>query len=152
VGNLPEDRLGVTLGYNIYIDSDAAGRGWQAMDLLSVVTHELGHVLGFDHDSAGAIPVMRDSLDAGTYSAVAAGDGTFVIELGAAASTAAGFFAVAATEQQAAGQDADGAPKVLPSPATKFEALAKLLDAGRAGKYNSSFDSLGRALLNKKDR
>src|SRR5262249_59475427 len=43
-GNLPEDRLGLTLGNTIYIDSNAAGRGWQTMDLASVVMHELGHV------------------------------------------------------------------------------------------------------------
>jgi Ca2+-binding RTX toxin-like protein len=67
VGNLPEDRLGVTLGHDIYIDSDAAGRGWQTMDLASVVMHELGHVLGFDHDDAGAIPVMNGTLDAGAH-------------------------------------------------------------------------------------
>jgi len=96
--------------------------------------------------------VMRDSLDAGTYPAVAARDGTFVIALGAAASTPAGFFAVSAMEQQAVGQDADGAPKVLPSPAMKFEVLAKLVDAGRSGKYGA-YDTLGRALLGKsKDR
>ncbi|HTE37397.1 MAG TPA: hypothetical protein VK630_12710, partial [Reyranella sp.] len=69
VGNLPGDRIGVTLGYNIYIDSDAAGRGWQTMDLASVVMHELGHVLGFDHDDAGAIPVMNGTLDAGAHGA-----------------------------------------------------------------------------------
>jgi Ca2+-binding RTX toxin-like protein len=67
VGNLPGDRIGVTLGYDIYIDSDAAGRGWQTMDLASVVMHELGHVLGFDHDDAGAIPVMNGILDAGAH-------------------------------------------------------------------------------------
>ena len=147
VGNLPEDRLGVTLGYNIYIDSDAAGRGWQTMDLLSVVTHELGHVLGFDHDTAGALPVMRDSLDAGTDSTVTVRDGSFVIDLGAAANTPAGFFAVAGMEQ---GQDASGAPKILApaAPNTKLETLAKLLDFGRSGKPGG-FDSLGRALLGK---
>ena len=37
------------------------------MDLLSVVTHELGHVLGFDHDDAGAIPVMNGTLDADAH-------------------------------------------------------------------------------------
>ncbi|HKS60779.1 MAG TPA: hypothetical protein VJT13_03715, partial [Xanthobacteraceae bacterium] len=67
VGNLPGDRLGLTLGSTIYIDVDAAGRGWQAMDLLSVVTHELGHVLGLDHDDADTTPVMNETLDAGAH-------------------------------------------------------------------------------------
>jgi hypothetical protein len=67
VGNLPGDRLGMTLGHDVYIDSDAAGRGWQAMDLLSVVMYELGHVLGFDHDDADTIPVMNETLDAGAH-------------------------------------------------------------------------------------
>jgi Ca2+-binding RTX toxin-like protein len=64
-GNLPGDRLGLALGVNVYIDSDAAGRGWQTMDLLSVVAHELGHLLGFDHNDAGAVPVMNETLEAG---------------------------------------------------------------------------------------
>src|SRR5262249_46173309 len=44
--------------------SDAAGR----MDLLTVLTHEMGHVLGFDHADAGQAPgsVMSDSLQDGT--------------------------------------------------------------------------------------
>jgi hypothetical protein len=42
----------------------AAGRPWI---WLSVVMHELGHVLGFDHDDAGAIPVMNGTLDAGAH-------------------------------------------------------------------------------------
>lgn len=36
------------------------------MDLLSVVMHELGHVLGFDHDEEG---VMAETLAAGVRSA-----------------------------------------------------------------------------------
>jgi hypothetical protein len=75
VGNLPQDRLGVTFGGQVYIDSTAAGRGWFVdvtpfdnaefsaadntqfvassfspasgqMDLLTVVLHELANVLG----------------------------------------------------------------------------------------------------------
>jgi Ca2+-binding RTX toxin-like protein len=71
IGNLPGDRIGATLGYSVYIDSDAAGRGWQdageygRMDLLTVVMHELGHVLGFDHDDADTILVMQENLDSG---------------------------------------------------------------------------------------
>ena len=42
--------------------SEAFGR----MDLLTVVMHEIGHVLGFDHDDAAQYAVMRDELEAGT--------------------------------------------------------------------------------------
>ena len=108
VGNLPEDRLGVTLGYDIYIDSDAAGRGWQTMDLVSVVMHELGHVLGFDHDDAGAIPVMNGTLDVGAH-----------YQLGTAGNTAAslglaGFFTGADIAQQVIDQQSSDASIVTP--------------------------------------
>ena len=50
----------------VWIDRDAAGFGWDVgatstgMDLLSVVTHELGHKLGLDHAT------MDDALAPGT--------------------------------------------------------------------------------------
>jgi hypothetical protein len=72
----------------IRIDDDAAGRGWfvdptprddsefakpgkgvrERMDLLSVVTHELGHLVGLDddRDPGHAADVMGDTLAAGT--------------------------------------------------------------------------------------
>jgi PKD repeat protein len=66
VADLSDDRLGSTFGNTIWIDTDAAGYGWTCgapldngrqagrVDLLSVVTHEIGHVLGADHDTLGA--------------------------------------------------------------------------------------------------
>jgi hypothetical protein len=80
VGNLPEGKVGDTIGNLVLIDRTAAGRGWFVdatpgeneefighgpggelvatrsspayglMDLLTVVLHELGHVQGLDHD------------------------------------------------------------------------------------------------------
>ena len=65
VANLPNTYLGVASAESIWIDVDAAGYGWSlngsgGMDLLWAVTHEFGHVLGFDHDHHH--PVMRDTL------------------------------------------------------------------------------------------
>jgi hypothetical protein len=80
VGNLPDGKLGVTMGDTILIDSDASGWGWfvdptparstefpmhlasgalgatknspaaQHMDLLSTVLHEMGNAMGFAED------------------------------------------------------------------------------------------------------
>jgi hypothetical protein len=81
--DLPGATLGLAHGNTIWIDRDAAGWGWfvdptpwddseftgpgdqgerERMDLLSAVMHEMGHVLGLEHDGDG---VMIESLAAG---------------------------------------------------------------------------------------
>ena len=43
------------------------------MDLLTVLEHEIGHVLGFDHEATG---VMEDTLATGTRRTPSAGSDT----------------------------------------------------------------------------
>lgn len=87
VTDLPGNLLGLQGGNIIYIDSTAAGHGWfidptpmddtefrlpgsqgeqGKMDLLSVVMHEMGHVLGRGHSSSG---LMAETLAVGTRTA-----------------------------------------------------------------------------------
>ena len=84
VANLGGRTLGIASGNTITLDDNAAGHGWfvdptpwddsefttrgnqgeqNRMDLLTVLTHEIGHVLGYEHDQTG---VMEDTLAAGT--------------------------------------------------------------------------------------
>ncbi len=70
IADLPGNALGLaseSTNY-VWVDADAAGYGWSfstvdlrsgGVDLLSVLTHELGHKLGYDHD------VMGESLNVG---------------------------------------------------------------------------------------
>ena len=83
VANLSGAYLGLASGNTIILDRDAAGWGWfidatprndseffrpgnqgekNRMDLLTVVMHELGHLLQQDHDADG---VMAETLGAG---------------------------------------------------------------------------------------
>jgi hypothetical protein len=86
LADLPGGMLGLALADSIWLDADAAGRGWfldptpaddlefssasgrlyagGGVDLLSVAAHELGHLLGLaDMDSPDGI--MSHSLEAG---------------------------------------------------------------------------------------
>ena len=83
VANLTADTLGFSVPGVVWLDADAAGWGWfvdatpeedsefttpgdqgeqNRMDLLTVLMHELGHVLGHDHDEGG---VMAETLAPG---------------------------------------------------------------------------------------
>lgn len=76
--------LGMAAGNTIWLDDNAAGWGWfvdptpgddsefttpgnqgeqDKMDLLTVIMHEMGHVLGYEHQDDG---VMQETLSAGT--------------------------------------------------------------------------------------
>lgn len=93
VGNLPGATLGQAIGNQIVLDNDAAGHGWfidltpgsdeefastssglsravdpravDRIDLLSVVEHELGHVLGLDDLTGLSNDVMGGLLSVG---------------------------------------------------------------------------------------
>ena len=99
--DLPGAQLGSVADNIIYIDANAAGYGWfvdvapigdnnprratdsdqaasadndgfQRMDLLTVLMHEMGHILGFDdrHDPADASDLMFWALEAGDRKAL----------------------------------------------------------------------------------
>jgi Ca2+-binding RTX toxin-like protein len=57
-------------------DSDAYGK----MDLLSVLIHEIGHYLGFDHDDSDVLALMDSDLDAGQRLELAHTDGNEVAD------------------------------------------------------------------------
>ena len=99
IADLPGSELGLTVNDTIFINRNAAGYGWYTgspsspyststaqplggidshavdhVDLLTVVTHELGHILGLaDEDPAGQ-DIMSENLAPGVSRAVTAAD------------------------------------------------------------------------------
>jgi len=93
VADLHGGLLGLTIGNTIFIDHDAAGRGWfvdttpelseeyvsgdgvlvassltaaaDGVDLLSVLIHEIGHLTGLDHADGDEGDVMNETLGVG---------------------------------------------------------------------------------------
>ena len=72
--DLPSGQLGAAFGHTVTLDADANGAGWYAdratpsagrVDLLTVLAHEVGHLLGYDH-SALSGDLMAATLPAGT--------------------------------------------------------------------------------------
>jgi hypothetical protein len=84
IADLGGPTLGVASGSTIWLDDDASGWGWfvdptsgddsefttpgdqgeqNRMDLLTALEHEVGHLLGRDHEADG---VMQEALTAGT--------------------------------------------------------------------------------------
>ncbi len=90
IADLGGATLGLASGHTIWLDDNAAGWGWfvdptprddsefntpgdqgeqDRMDLLSVLMHEMGHLLGHEHGEPGASAtgdVMAETLTAGT--------------------------------------------------------------------------------------
>jgi hypothetical protein len=80
IANLSGNYLGLAADHVVWIDADAAGQGWhvsggetrakfgdqQGFDLVSVVAHELGHVLGLPDLDSGGPSVMSGVLERGT--------------------------------------------------------------------------------------
>jgi hypothetical protein len=83
IADLSGATLGLASGHTIYLDANAAGWGWfvdptpqgdsefttpsnqgeqNRIDLLTVLGHEIGHLLGRGHEADG---VMQETLDAG---------------------------------------------------------------------------------------
>ena len=192
IADLPDGELGRTEGGAILVDSDAAGIGWYvdvspaessefrvrldrnvlgatsdsaaygAFDLVTVLAHELGHVLGLDHHG-GRYAVMEEALNPGTRYEVAAlsspasaspsPKATPTFELDAGTTAVASGASIDWQANAAGSWEMQLSPYAPPKPpqsgsSTLGDFMPKLVK-GPSGPQEGAFDSLGRALLGK---
>jgi hypothetical protein len=195
ISDLAGSELGNTEGGTILVDVNAAGYGWFVdtspasssefrvrldsnvfgatpdspayghMDLVSVLTHELGHLLGFGHEDADRFTVMREDLGVGLrYTLGGEGAPVAAAEPPPAAAPAAPIFDPptmpllgmpnATIDWQAGGDDgwSVGLSPYGPQPAASASAnFASFAPAATTkASTDTGFDRMGRDLLGKK--
>jgi hypothetical protein len=116
VANLPSGWLGESLGNVVLIDATADGHGWSVggpvagqVDLLTVVEHEMGHLLGLSDVTAGAgimsealAPGMRRGVDGNVSLADPSGGMPSIITL-----PSVSVAALSSADSEATGRSAD---------------------------------------------
>ena len=169
LADLGGSALGYTEGRHVWIDRDAAGYGWSAgaevesgrMDLVTVMTHELGNLIGL-RDNDPRYAVMHEDLAAGErYSLMAAPPVMATLPGAAPAAPKFDLDAGPGTLQPVEWKAWDTSwGAAYPSfastpegqkPATNFsDFLVKLAATAAAKPQAAGYDSLGKSLLGAK--
>ncbi|MBI3917574.1 MAG: hypothetical protein HY322_11275 [Betaproteobacteria bacterium] len=196
IADLAGGTLGYTDGNLVTLDLDAAGYGWfidvspvdngefrvrlddsvltatpnsdafGRMDLLTVVMHEVGHVLGLDHDDAMSFTVMDDDLESGvryllgpeaatppaarTSSRGASGGlPSFDLDAGGGASNARIDWDAPVTKGWGATLSPYAPPSATKSATANFTDFLMKILKGRGETQSEGFDQMGRTLLGK---
>lgn len=166
VSDLYGTALGTFIGNVVYIDIDGAGYGWfiddspaddkefttgadgvslvavagseadRRMDLFSVLMHEIGHALGFDHDVSPDGEVMDEILDVGTRLMVSEAESVTTSQVNSI-STSVSVTIVGA-------QHIADAAQIAPASVTRHAVLG-IADAVRASAITSEVDIRGEA-------
>ena len=191
IGELPGGELGFMEANTIVVDGDGAGIGWYVdvspaessefrvrldrnvlaaapeseaygrFDLVTVVAHELGHMLGFDHADAGRFAVMAEDLDPGVryridaepVAATSGRSGTPAFDLYAGLGGMGPHAGIDWQGEASGSWRVELSPYAPPKPAKAAAPNLAEFDAqplkSEPASQGTGFDSLGRALLGK---